>query len=81
MEGNKHRAWAFAGYGWMVDTIFDEPLLMLADDKCPVVCLPAGLTEKEHEVLFGWAFAELIEQRRGWVGLLRFTQILADEAA
>mgnify|MGYP000947894407 CR=1 FL=1 len=78
--GGKHRAWACAGYGWMVDHTIREPVLMLADGERPVLCLPAGLTASQSEQVFAWGIADLLEQQGGWLALLRHTSDLFDLA-
>lgn len=69
--GWKQHAWAVAGYGWLIDEDLEAPVLLCADDHCPVLCLPPGLSADESDQAFGWALADLVEQRQGWMALLR----------
>jgi hypothetical protein len=79
--GGKQRVWACAGYGWLVDYTIDHAFVLLAEGERPVLCLPPGLTFAESEREFGWAMADLYEQRYGWLALLRLTVQLAETAA
>lgn len=79
--GGKQRAWACAGYGWMLDYTVDAPMVMVAEGERPVLCLPPGLTFEESERAFAWAMTELYEQRYGWLALLRMVVGLVDVAA
>lgn len=81
LSGSKHWAWSCAGGSWMVDSSVPEPLLMLADGECPVLCLPPGLSAEDSERAFGWAIAELLEQQEGWLALLRLATRLVPVAA
>lgn len=86
--GGKFRAWACAGFGWVID---DEAAgiaaveVLFADGERPVLVLPPGLTHDESEVVFGWALTEVYEQQLGWLtmlrAVLRFSSQVGEHAA
>lgn len=69
--GGKFRAWACAGYGWLVDEEATHAEVVDVEGERPVLVLPPGLCAWRTEEVFGWAMAELFEQRYGWLFLLR----------
>lgn len=74
LMGGMARAWLVAGCGAMIDETLggeDGPYLLLPEDQRPVLCLPPGRGAAEYEVMFGWAMAEMRQQRDGWLALLR----------
>jgi hypothetical protein len=71
--GSKERAWMCAGYTVVVNRALPRPRVIAVGDEVPVLCLPPGLADDpdQRELAFGWAMADLSEQRVGWLGLLR----------
>ena len=69
----KKRAWLVAGNKWDFDEDLDFPIVLAANGQVPIVFLPKRWESDEQlcELAFGWAAAELVEQRGGWLFLVR----------
>lgn len=67
----KERAWAVAGHQWEMASGLEFPELWAARGKPAMLFIPAVYDDDARELAFGWAMAELAEQRGGWLFLVR----------
>lgn len=69
--GGKQRAWICSGYRWLDSSLIDLPVLLAPDDEVPLLLVPRRFDELRRDAAFGWAMAELFQQRYGWLALVR----------
>lgn len=75
----KERAWLVAGHQWELICGLEFPELWAARGKPAVLFIPAGYDADARELAFGWAMADLAEQRGGWLFLVRRLIYFANE--
>lgn len=68
---SKERAWLCAGHRWDFSEDIDFPDLFTADNEPAILLIPEGWDEDRRELAFGWACAEVVEQRGGWLFLVK----------
>ena len=69
----KERAWLVAGHRVEIEAELTFPQLWAAHSQPAVLFLPShwACDADVREAAFGWAMAELVEQRGGWLFLVR----------
>lgn len=66
----KERAWLVAGHR-TAESRVAHPIVLAPDGMPPLIMLPPGMDAWAREEAHGWGFAELVEQRGGWLYLVR----------
>jgi hypothetical protein len=79
--GPTQRAWRYGGNGVLVEALFDRRTLVLVAGERPLLGPPPNDPAADWETAFGWAMAELVQQRCGWRELVRHVIVLAEIAA